>query len=52
MVVCYPAGDDTLWSVAKRYGAELNGLRTCNKLSSDVSPDAAESLKKVNFLVI
>ena len=52
MVVCYPAGDDTLWSVAKRYGAELSGLRASNKLPSDISPDAAESLKKVNFLVI
>ena len=52
MVVCYPASDDTLWSVAKRYGAELSGLRACNKLPSDISPDAAESLKKVNFLVI
>ena len=52
IVVCYPANEDTLWSVAKRYGAALDGLRTCNKLSADVSPDAAESLAKVNFLVI
>ena len=52
IVVCYPAGEDTLWSVAKRYGAVLEGLRAGNKLSSDVSPDAEDSLKKVNFLVI
>ena len=52
IVVCYPAGEDTLWSVAKRYGAVMDGLRAANKLSPDISPDSEESLKKVSFLVI
>ena len=52
IVVCYPAGEDTLWSVAKRYGAVIEGLRDANKLSPDASPDSEESLKKVSFLVI
>ena len=52
IVVCYPAGDDTLWSVAKRYGAALDDLRATNKLSSDISPDNASSLEKINFLIV
>lgn len=52
IVVCYPANEDTLWSVAKRYGAVLDDLRAANKLSSDISPDSEDSLKKINFLVI
>ncbi len=51
-VVCYPSDDDTLWSVAKRYGASLDALRESNRISDDASPDSLESLQNVPFLVI
>lgn len=51
-VLCYPSGEDTLWSVAKRYGATLSGLTEANGLSSEVSPDDHDSLDGVDYLVI
>ena len=52
IVVCYPSNEDTLWSVAKRYGAAVERLKNSNKLSTEKSPDSKESLEKTNFLVI
>ena len=52
IIVCYPDGEDTLWSVAKRYGAAIDSLCEANKIAADGSPDSPRSLEKVNFLVI
>ena len=52
IVVCYPSNSDSLWSVAKRYGVELQRLRDVNGIDGDIAPDAIESLESVNFLVI
>ena len=51
-VVCYPSNDDTLWSVAKRYGASLDALRESNRITDGSAPDSLESLENVPFLVI
>ena len=50
-VVCYPSKDDSLWSVAKRYGASLSRVAEANGLLTD-EPDLTESLEGKNFLII
>lgn len=52
IVVCYPLGGDTLWSIAKRYGVSLDSLRKSNKLSEGVVSDSENSLDGVKFLLI
>ena len=51
-VICYPAPDDTLWSVAKRYGATVNQLMRNNKLPTDKSADSESSLDGVKYLIV
>lgn len=51
-IVCYPSNDDTLWSVAKRYGASLDALRESNRIADGTDPDSLASLENVPFLVI
>ncbi len=51
-VVCYPSDDDSLWSVAKRYGAPLDRMAEINGVSREQSPDSAESLVGKNYLII
>lgn len=51
-VVCYPSNDDSLWSVAKRYGADIGELADNNGVNTDVAPDSSESLKDLKYLVI
>lgn len=51
-VVCYPSGEDTLWSVAKRYGALLESIRRANGIKSDAESDSRATLEGVKYLVI
>ena len=51
-VICYPAHNDTLWSVAKRYGATVNQLMRNNKLPTDKSADSESSLDGVKYLIV
>ena len=51
-VICFPAADDTLWSVAKRYSAPLPSLAAANGLTAVSSPDAADSLSGVKYLIV
>lgn len=51
-VICYPSRDDSLWSVAKRYGAHLERLATANQLDRESAPDSHNSIDGVNYLVI
>ncbi len=50
-VVCFPAPDDTLWSVAKRYHAPMAALTAANNLSP-APADSAESLEGVGYLIV
>ncbi len=51
-VVCYPAFDDSAWSVAKRYGVELAKFQDANGLDRDLPADSQDALKGVKYLVI
>ncbi len=51
-VICFPAPQDTLWSVAKKYHAPLAPLSAANGLSSLTSPDAPDSLEGVGYLIV
>lgn len=52
ITVCYPSRDDTLWSVAKRYGADPKRIAEENNVSSDGEPDSPASLSGIKFLVV
>lgn len=52
IVVCYPAGDDSAWSVAKRYGAELSDLCEKNGISRDLAADSIDTLDGVKYLIV
>ena len=52
ITVCYPNSNDTLWSVAKRYNAQLSTLSEVNKLSQNIKPSSHQSLENTEYLVI
>lgn len=51
-VICYPSSEDTLWSVAKRYGTPMQILVNMNEISKDISPDSKSSLDGIKYLMI
>ncbi len=50
--VCYPAKEDTLWSVAKRYHRSVATVSQMNHLADAPAADAAESLGGVAYLLV
>ena len=52
LTVCYPASGETLWSVAKRYGADVRTIAEDNGIDSALAPDSAATLSGVDFLII
>ncbi len=50
--VCYPARDDTLWSVARRYHRSVEEILSRNSLAGSPAADAKDSLAGVGFLVV
>ena len=50
MTVCYPTADDSLWSVAKRYGADAAVLAASNGL--DGTKKAGDKLTGVKYLLV
>ena len=50
--ICYPAPDETLWSVAKRYCTDINTLLHKNHLPGAPRADAPDSLRGVHMIVI
>jgi len=52
IIVCYPSGDDSLWSVAKRYARPADELIAGNKLNGAVPYDSGESLEGVEYLIV
>lgn len=51
-VICYPSLDDSLWTVAKRYGAKINSLAENNGIEDFDSPDDKNLLKDIKYLVV
>lgn len=49
--ICYPAGDDSLWTVGKRYGVSPDALAAANGLSADGYGEC-ESLAHAKYLLI
>ncbi len=50
--VCYPAKDDTLWQVAKRYHVPVASLCSKNALAAAPAADSRESLAGVKYLMV
>lgn len=53
-VICFPAPNDTLWTVAKRYHAPLAALSAANTLTpaASAAPDAEDSLEGIGYLIV
>lgn len=51
-VICYPSKDDSVWSIAKRYGKTVKALSETNRLGETDTPDSRETLNGVHFLVV
>ncbi len=51
-MICYPTMDDSLWSIAKRYGRPIDALMSANKLCMSSASDSRETLEDVHFLII
>ncbi len=51
-IICFPAADDTLWMVAKRYHAPLATLSAANNLPLPEAADKAGSLDDVDYLIV
>lgn len=51
-VVCYPGMQDSLWSVAKRYGSSLSTVRQANSLSADAPADDPASIEGCKYLIV
>lgn len=49
--ICYPASDETLWKVGKRYGISPDDLAAANGLSAE-DPNGEASLAGVTYLLI
>ena len=50
--VHYPSSEDSLWSVAKKYGVPLDAVVDENGISSDIPADSSESLRNLKFLIV
>ena len=50
--VCYPARGESLWSVAKRYGAPISTVVAANKIASDEKYDSERTLEKVKYIML
>lgn len=50
--ICYPAADDTLWSVSKRYHRAIDTVSALNGLSDAPRADSIESLAGVKYLLV
>ena len=51
-VVCYPSAEDSLWSVAKRYGSALSSVRGANGLEADAPADDPVSIEGCKYLIV
>ena len=51
-VICYPSKSDSIWSVARRYGRDIESLCRQNKIRVAESPDSSSTLEGVHFLIV
>ena len=51
-VICYPTSDDSLWSIAKRYGTTVSEIIKNNRISTDAQYDTKESLGGMKYLIV
>ena len=51
-LISYPAREDTLWSVAKRYRRTLEDVMRINPIAEGPSADAPDSLAGVRYLLM
>lgn len=52
ILVCYPAKDETLWDVAKKYRTDTTSIAQKNSISSTCAPDSPVTLSNIRFLII
>lgn len=52
IVVCYPSKNDSIWSVAKRYGSTVSELLKKNHISHDAQYDSHQTLSGINYLIV
>ena len=52
LVICYPSREDSVWSVAKRYGKPLDSVVAQNRIDATLSPDSTETLKSLHHLTV
>lgn len=52
VTVCYPSSNDTLWSIAKKYNASIDGVIASNKLQRGAPMSSPRSIDGVEYLVI
>lgn len=52
LVICYPSKDDSLWSVAKRYGVKVGALAERNGIANAEVFDSAGSLADARYLML
>lgn len=50
--ICYPAKEDTLWSIAKRYHRPISAVAEENGLSGLPGADSSESLQGIGYLLV
>ncbi|MBQ9773072.1 MAG: hypothetical protein IJW30_00225 [Clostridia bacterium] len=50
--ICYPAPDDTLWSVAKRYHRAVSDITSANPIAGSPVADAPDSLDGIHYLLV
>lgn len=50
--LCYPASDQTLWSVGKKYHVAVRALAGANAISGALDADAPGSLEGAKYLII
>lgn len=50
--VCYPAREDSLWSISKRYHRPVDSVARANGLSDASAADAPASLSGVKYLLV
>lgn len=50
--VCYPAKNESLWDIAKRYRTDAEIIAEKNSLEPPLAPDSPDSLGNANFLII
>lgn len=50
--ICYPAKDDTLWSISKRYHTPVSALAAKNALAQAPAADSPDSVAGVRYLMI